>query len=218
VHGNLDSGEGLDDATANVDVIAHLASGSGDGGFPTYKTAKRTDVEGTQRLIDAAKRTGTPHLVHISIVGVDKVPMGYYRGKREAEGVVEASGLPFTILRTTQWHTLALEFCKRFERLPVVVLPKGLRMQLLDTGEVADRMSSLIDRPPPGRVADMGGPDVLAMTDVIRSYLRAKGKRRPVVALPLPGKVVRGFTEGHNLTPEHADGRITWNEFLARTT
>jgi hypothetical protein len=56
------------------------------------------------------------------------------------------------------------------------------------------------------------------MTNVIRSYLRAKGKRRPVVALPLPGKVVRGFTEGHNLTPEHADGRITWNEFLARTT
>jgi uncharacterized protein YbjT (DUF2867 family) len=214
--GDLSTGAGLEAATLGVDVIAHLASGT--DGLPSYRAAKRTDVDGTARLLGAAKRHGSPHVVYISIVGIDEIPFGYYRGKVDAERVVGTSGLPFTILRTTQWHTLAAEFCRRLIALPVVVVPKGVRMQLLDASEVAERMAPLVQGPPLGRVADMGGPQALSFAEIVRRYLRANGKRRPVVEIALPGKTVRAFREGRNLAPEYRDGRITWDEYLSRAT
>jgi uncharacterized protein YbjT (DUF2867 family) len=166
VRGDLTTGAGLDDATASVDVIANLASGSDRA--PTYRSARPTDVDGTKRLLDAAKRNGAPHVVHISIVGCDTIPFGYYRAKTEGEAVVTSSGLRWTILRTTQWHTLAWEFCRLLTKLPVVVVPKELRMQLLDAGEVADRMATLVDGPPSGFAQEMGGPESLAFADIVR--------------------------------------------------
>jgi uncharacterized protein YbjT (DUF2867 family) len=213
VRGDLDTGAGLEDATASADVIAHLASGT--GGLPSYRKAKRTDVEGTQRLVEAAKRNGAPHIVYISIVGIDKIPFGYYRGKLETEGVIESSGLPYTILRTTQWHTLAWEFCRRLSALPIVLLPKGVRMQLLDAGEVADRMASLVLAPAAHHVPEMGGPEALAFTDIARRFFNATGRRRLVGSIPLPGASAKAFADGHNLAPEHRDGTITWDQFLA---
>jgi uncharacterized protein YbjT (DUF2867 family) len=213
VRGDLRTGEGLEQAVAGVAVIAHLASGT--GGVPSYKKAKVTDVDGTQRLIDAAKRSGSPHVVYISIVGIDEIPLGYYRAKLDAERLISSSGLPFTILRTTQFHTLAWDFCGQMSRLPAIIVPKGFRSQLVDAGEVADRMTEIVQGPPAGRVPDMGGPEVLEFSDILRRYLRIVGKRRPVAALPLPGRVVRSFSDGQNLAPDHADGSITWDEYLA---
>ncbi len=216
VRGDLATGTALDEATSGVDVIANLASGSDRA--PTYRAAKPTDVDGTRRLLDAAKRTGSPHVVHISIVGCDLIPFGYYRAKAEGEAVITSSGLPWTILRTTQWHTLAAELCRLLTKLPLVVVPKGLRMQLLDAGDVADRMVELVGTAPSGFADEMGGPEALEFAEIVRRYLRAKTKRRPVAAMPFPGAAMRGFREGHNLAPSHPDGRITWDEFLARTT
>jgi uncharacterized protein YbjT (DUF2867 family) len=215
VRGDLATGAGLDAATDGADVIAHLATGS-DKGLPTYKRAKRTDVEGTRALLDAARNAGSPHIVYISIVGIDRIAFGYYRAKLETEGVITSSGLPHTILRTTQWHTLAWEFCRLLSKLPAVVVPRGMRMQLLDAGEVAECMSELVQGAPAGYVAEMGGPEVLAFNDIVRKYLNATGKRRLVGSVTFPGKAVRGFREGHNLAPDQAVGTITWDEFLAR--
>lgn len=213
VKGNLDTGDGLTAAVSGVDVIAHLASGSDK--FPTYKRAKRTDVDGTKRLVDAAAGT-RPHLVYISIVGIDVVPMGYYKAKLETERVIERSGLPYTILRTTQWHTLAASFGDRFAKSPIVVLPKGFSMQLLDPGEVAERMAALVAGPPRGHVDDMGGPHVISTADAMRRYLNAKGTKRAVIELPLPGKLVASLRDGGNLTRQHADGKITFDDWLAK--
>jgi uncharacterized protein YbjT (DUF2867 family) len=214
VRGDLTTGAGLDEATSGVDVIANLASGSDR--LPTYRSAKPTDVEGTRRLVESAKRDASPHIVHISIVGCDDIPFGYYRAKAEGEAVIASSGLSWTILRTTQWHTLAWEFCRRLTRLPVVPAPRGLRMQLLDTGEVADRMASLVSGAPPGRAPDMGGPEVLEFREIVTRYLNATGRRRVVTSMPLPGQAGAGFRAGRNLAPGHADGRITWDEYLAK--
>lgn len=216
VRGDLTTGDGLGEATAGVDVIANLASGT--GGAPTYRAAKPTDVDGTRRLLDAAMSSGTPHVVHISIVGCDVIPFGYYRAKAEGEAVITSSGLSWTILRTTQWHTLAAEFARLMTISPIAVVPRAVRMQLLDPGEVADRMVSLIGGAPRGMADEMGGPEILTFPEIVRRYARAKGKRRLVAAVPLPGKAVRGFAAGHNLAPDHADGRITWDEYLSRTT
>jgi uncharacterized protein YbjT (DUF2867 family) len=216
VRGDLVTGEGIDDALSGADVIVHCASGTGTIRGLGYRSARRTDIEATRGLLERAKRSGTvPYVLYISIVGIDRIPLGYYRAKLETEGLIEASGLPYTILRTTQWHTLAWEVLSRLGAFPIFAVPKGLRSQLLDTTEVADRMASLLDGGPVGRAPDMGGPEVLGFDDIARAYLRATGKRRAVVRVALPGPTMAGFRAGHNLTPEHADGRITWDEWLA---
>ena len=217
VQDDLITGAGLEDALAGAEVIVHCATGSRDTGIRGlgYKVPKKTDVDPTQRMLEAVKSKGSaPHVVYISIVGVDKIPLGYYRAKLESEQAIERSGLPYSILRTTQWHTLADELSRRLSLSPVVLLPKGLKSQLLDAGEVADRMAAIVDQGPSQHVPDMGGPEVLDMRDVIKGWLKAKGKRRAVLSFPLPGKAVAGFAAGHNLTPGHADGRITWDEWL----
>ena len=214
--GDLVSGEGVAEAVHGVDVIAHLASDTGALATISSRRGTKTEVEPTRRLLEAAKRDGTPHGVYISIVGIDTIPFAYYRTKLATEHVVANSGLPHTILRTTQWHTLAWEFCRRLTASPLTVVPKGVRMQLLDPSEVAERMASLIDAGVEGMAPDMGGPVVLGFRDIMRAYLERTRKRRIVFAATLPGKASRGFRAGHNLSPEHPDGRITWEEWLAK--
>lgn len=218
VHGDLATGDGVADAVAGADIVVHCATGAADNGVRGlgYRATKRTDVDPTKALLDLAKTSGRPHFVYISIVGIDKIPLGYYRGKLDCERAISSSGLPYTILRTTQWHTLAWEFSQRLTRSPVVAIPKGLKVQLLDPSEVAERMAELVDRGPNGLADDMGGPHILSMDDVARSYLAATGKRRVVMSVPVPGKAIAGFRAGHNLTPEHADGKVTWEQWLAR--
>jgi uncharacterized protein YbjT (DUF2867 family) len=218
VVGDLVTGQGIADAVKDIDVLVHCASGAADNGARGlgYGPSKKTDVEPTQRIVQLV--SPNTHVVYISIVGVDKIPLGYYRAKNECEQIIERSGLPFTILRTTQWHTLGDEFSRRLSKSPIVFIPKGVRSQLLDVGEVAQRMATLIAQGPVGRAADMGGPEVLDFTYIVKSWLAAKKMRRPVVAVPFPGKAMKGFREGHNLATEHRDGRITWEQWLERNT
>jgi uncharacterized protein YbjT (DUF2867 family) len=209
--GDLVTGEGLQDALAGVETIVHCASD------PFH--AKR-DLTAARRLIEAARGQGAPHLVYISIVGVDKIPYRYYQIKYAVERMIEESGLPYTILRTTQFHTLPDAVFNALTKIPgLVLLPRGLRDQPLDVGEVAERLAELaLGAGPARRVDDMGGPEVLTAEEMMRDYLRARGLRRPVrVPVPLPGRAARGFREGHHLTPDRAVGKRTWHQFLDET-
>ena len=215
VRGDLVTGEGLSDAVAGAEVVVHCATGARDTGLRGlgHKTTVRTDVEPTKRLLTLAPNA---RFVYASIVGIDRIPLGYYRGKLDCERAIESSGVRYTILRSTQWHTLADEVCRRLTASPVVFVPKGVRLQLLDPDEVAERLASLVDDGVQGHAPDMGGPVALDFEQIARMYLKAMGKRRAVAALPLPGKAIKGFREGHNLTPEHADGKVTYEEWLNR--
>jgi hypothetical protein len=77
-------------------------------------------------------------------------------------------------------------------------------------------MVGLAANPPAGRVPDMGGPQIKAIKDLARAYLVHAGKRRPIISLPFPGAAFRAMREGHNVVPDHADGRITFEEYLSR--
>lgn len=122
VQGDLETGEGVSAAVDGVDVIAHCASSSVD-----YRHPDR-DVAAARRLLDAA-REARPHIVYISIVGIDRISFGYYRAKVATENLIQDSGLPWTILRTTQFHDLVLMFAMMVSKLPVAAVPRGLRMQ-----------------------------------------------------------------------------------------
>ncbi|TDC87796.1 SDR family oxidoreductase [Actinomadura sp. 7K507] len=206
--GDLSTGEGIDAALEGTGTIVHCASDP----FHTKR-----DLPAAKRLIEAARRQGAPHLIYISIVGVDKIPYSYYRTKYAVERLIERSGLPYTILRTTQFHTLPDMVFNVLTKIPgVAAMPKGLRDQPIEVGEVAERLAQLaLAGGPARRVDDMGGPEVLTAEEMLQAYLRARGLNRPVrLPLPLPGKAGRGFRDGHHLTPGHAVGKRTWRQFL----
>ncbi len=206
--GDLSTGEGIDAAVEGVGAIVHCAT-----------TIGRGDVAATRRLVDAVRRSGGgPHLVHISIVGVDRVPFVYYRAKLATERIVAGAGLPWSILRATQFHDLIARIVDAQRRLPVTLALGGVRFQPVDAGEVADRLAALVVGGPAGRVPDMGGPQVRDHRELTRTTLRARGRRRPVLPLRLPGAVFRAYREGGHLTPDHAVGRVTYDEYLAART
>jgi uncharacterized protein YbjT (DUF2867 family) len=202
--GDLRTGSGLAGAVAGADVIIHLATTNGRG-----------DVAVTGNLIEAAKAASQPHLVYVSIAGIDNVALGYYRAKLACERLVEWSGLPWTILRTTQFHDLITAICDAQRMLPVTMMPSKVRFQPVDVTEVAGRLVAIADGPAAQRVPDLGGPEARDAAELARTYLRAIGRRRPVWAVPLPGKAIRDYRAGHHLTPERAAGRITFDDFLA---
>lgn len=204
--GDLYTGAGLDEALSGVAAVVHCAS-------DLRRT--RRDLAGTRNLIAAAARHGGPHIVYISIVGIDRIPLGYYRVKLEAERLIGESGLPWTIMRATQFHDLILYFSQLLARLPVMMVPAGISFQPVDPDEVAGRLIQLAAGGPAGRVPDLGGPEILTAADLVRAYLRASGRKRPVLPIRLPGKVAGAYRRGANLAPDHPDGRRTYADFLA---
>lgn len=207
VQGDLETGAGLARAVAGVEVIVHCASAA------DYLRPGR-DVEQTRRLL-AAVGPARPHLVYISIVGVDRIRFGYYRAKLETERLIEESGLPWTVLRTTQFHDLALMFLILLTRLPVALVPRGFQGQPVDTGEVADRLAGLALGPPAGRVPDLGGPRVESTEEMVRRFLTVTGRRRPLLRIPLPGRVAADFRRGgHLLGDGTVRGERSFTDYL----
>ncbi|MGK4591471.1 SDR family oxidoreductase [Amycolatopsis sp. w19] len=201
---DLKTGDGLAEAVDGVSAIIHCAS-----------TLGRGDEQVTRNLVEAAKRAGHPHVVYISIVGIDVIRFFYYNEKLASEKVIEESGLPWTVLRATQFHELVARASSAQRRLPVTIMPSGFRFQPVSTGDVAGRLVALASGEPSGRVADMGGPEVRSARDLAEAYQRSVRRRKPIVSLWLPGKAARAFRAGGNLTPENATGVGTFEEFLS---
>ncbi|MCK7625995.1 NAD(P)H-binding protein [Streptomyces sp. RS10V-4] len=202
---DLRDGAGLPEALAGVDTVVHCASTPAGG-----------DVEAAGHLVEAVRRAGgVRHLVYISIVGVDRIPLRYYRAKLAVERLVAESGTGWTVLRTTQFHDLLLGLVRAGARSPVVPVPAGLRFQPVDAGEVADRLAGLSLAAPSGRVTDMGGPEILGARDLVRMTLTAAARRRLLLPVPLPGPTAAALRRGENLVPDHPDGRRTYAAFLA---
>ena len=203
--GDLRAGAGIEPAADGVPAIVHCASDS------------KGDAEATRNLVRAARAGGgKPHLVYISIVGADRVTFGYVRAKLEAEQIVADSGLPWTTLRATQFFDLILNGTQKLARLPLVPVPTGFPTQPVDTGEVAARLAELTLGEPAGRVPDMAGPQVLSFADLVHGYLRASGRRRPVLPVWLPG--LRRIRDGALIPEPSAEtliGTRTWADFLA---
>ncbi|MFF7165623.1 SDR family oxidoreductase [Streptomyces sp. NPDC008086] len=198
-------GPALDAAMESVDTVVHCATSTGGG-----------DEEAAARLIAAARRAGVRHLVYISIVGVDRVPFGYYRSKLAVERLVEESGLGWTVLRATQFHDLLVRVLGMLAKSPVLLLPARVKDQPIEVAEVAARLAELALDDPAGRVDDMGGPEVRTFDSLARAYLQATGRRRVVLRVPLRGRAYDGFRSGGHLAPEHAVGKGTFEEHLGR--
>jgi uncharacterized protein YbjT (DUF2867 family) len=182
------------------------------------------DQDKTRHLVQAASRAGTQHLVYISVVGADRIPIasgidramfGYFGSKLAAERVVADSGLPWTTLRATQFHQSMLLLVQRMAKLPVIAVPARWRFQPIDAREVADRLVEIALDTPSGPVPDIAGPRVYEMAELVRIYLHACGKHRLILPVRTPGEAARVFRSGANLAPDGAVGGRTWEDFLA---
>ncbi|GAA2760759.1 SDR family oxidoreductase [Actinopolymorpha rutila] len=201
---DLRSGTGVAEAVAGVDAIVHCATAFG----------RQQEVQLVRTLVEAAGRGGSPHLLYTSIVGVDRVPLPYYKGKLAAEQMVQASGLPHTVLRATQFHDLLRAVFASAARVPVMPVP-DFRFQPVDAGEVADRLATLAIGEPVGRAPDVAGPEVRHASEFAGAYLRASGRRRRILPMRLPGKTFGAYRAGAHLAPDHAVGKVTFEDYLA---
>ena len=205
--GDLLSGDGIDAALDGIDTVIHCAT-----------QGTRKDVVSAGNLIAAARRVGTANIIYVSIVGINRIPLPYYKAKLRVEEALSASGLGHTIIRVTQFHDL-IETIFSIQRFsPALIAIKGVRFQPIDTRDVAAHLVSLIDEGAAGRVDDIGGPAVFDHDELGRMYLISRNSRRRVLSLPVPGGIVAALKSGANLVPANPIGTIGFAQHLARTT
>jgi uncharacterized protein YbjT (DUF2867 family) len=215
--GDLATGEGLPAAVHGVETIVHCASNRKGDADATRNLVRAAAQEKQEKQGMPGMHGNLPHLVYISIVGVDRFPRGYFKTKLEAEGVITDSGLPWTTLRATQFYELIARGAARLAKLPVIPVPVGFAVQPVDSGEVATRLAELVLEEPRGRVPDMAGPQILSFANLIRTYLSATGRRpRPVVPVWTPGiGPIRAGAMYPRPGAEAILGHRTWPDFLA---
>jgi len=208
VYGELTSGTGLREAVKGVDAIIHCAS--------SPQEALATDIGGTRMLVHAAREAGSPHFIYVSIVGIDHAQSGYYQAKYEAERIVMQSQLPWSIVRATQFHSLALRLIQSLgiEMLNVIPVPPNVRLQTIATGEVAERLLALAEGGKTGQVEDMGGPQVLTLEEMIQTYLHVRGREVSMRAVDLPNSLFATFSSSEHQHSAPAVGKQTWEEFM----
>jgi uncharacterized protein YbjT (DUF2867 family) len=204
--GDLLAGTGVDAAVDGVDVIVHCAT----------QGTRDKDVTSTQNLITAARRAGVAHIIYVSIVGIDRIPLPYYQIKSARRACARRLGR-----RAHSATRHPVPRSDQDELLDPAVLPgavdaaRCVRFQPIDTHDVATRLVELIDTEPAGRVADIGGPTTHTHAELARMYLAAGGGRRPVVELPVPGRIVAAYRTGANLAPDNPLGTVGFADYLA---
>jgi len=210
--GDTITGEGLDAALAGVDVVANCTGNPRD--------AYQTDVLGVKRLAEMSKSAKIPHFFHISIVGIEHFDVPFYRNKVEAETAIINSGAPYSILRVVQFHGLLHVALSKIEAVPegyALPIAPDAHFQTIDTHDVADYMLPLLANPA-GRLTDLGGPEILRVADMARTYLAARGVENPTfVASPnkfFSPSAEDAYRQGVNTVPSNRYGKITWADYV----
>jgi uncharacterized protein YbjT (DUF2867 family) len=209
---DLSTGAGLDAALEGVRTVVDVSN------IQTIrKTASVRFFETTTRnLLAAEERRGVRHHVLLSIVGIDRVKWGYYQGKRRQEELVLAAPVPATILRSTQFFEFTTQALTAFPG-PLAVVP-SMRTQPVAAAEVAAELVRLAEGPASGRVPDLAGPEVLAMSSAVRQVARSRGPHKLVLSAPWPSPAGRAMAEG-GLLPVAAGPRgiVRFAQWLSET-
>jgi uncharacterized protein YbjT (DUF2867 family) len=207
---DLAEGSGVDEAVEGARAVVHLASAPYQRGY-----TDEVEIAGTQRLLTAAAAAGVEHVVYTSIVGADRVPWGYFGTKVTAEAIVRESAVPWSILRSTQFHDFVDQAITRMARMPVMVSDRGIVGQPIDVRDVAQRIGRRLTDGPTSDIEECGGPEVLEFDALLRQWQEVRGVRKPILHVRIPGKLGRGFRDG-SVTTDDRSGRITWKQYLAK--
>jgi uncharacterized protein YbjT (DUF2867 family) len=202
VRGDVRNPADMAQAFTGVDTVIHAATSP-------FRQAKATELEGTRAVLAAAEQAGA-HVIYPSIVGVDQLGGTYYQAKWQAEQLV-AAARRWTIQRATQLHP-TLDRMLSHRVFPVTA---HLAFQPLDAGDLAGCLADLVDAGPAGRAEDIGGPEILPLRDLTAARRAATGSRTLLIPVPALGPL-RTLDAGHQLSRNHARGKITWQQWLSR--
>jgi uncharacterized protein YbjT (DUF2867 family) len=207
---DLTTGRGLDEKLSGCEAlidVSNVITMSKSASVAFFGTA-------TAQLLRAGAQAGVGHHVVLSIVGADTIDYGYYLGKRRQEELVAAGPLPWSVLRTTQFHEFAQQMLDRAPG-PLALVPT-MRVQPVAASEVA---AALVDRAtglPGGFVAPLAGPEQLELTDMTRRLMAARSSRRLVIPIRLPGRAGAAMAGGGLLPEEpYVRGHRTYDQHLA---
>jgi len=199
--------QALDGRDAVIDVSSVLTQSA--------KESSEFYQRATTNLLAAEDTANVPHHVALSIVGSDKAPFGYYAGKKVQEQLVIAGRVPWTIIRATQFHEFAQQLYGQIKLGPINLVPKMIS-QPIAAREVGQRLVNLAEGEPVGRTADIAGPEVLRMVNMVRAYAEATDGRGPILEVTLPGGFGKAMRNGTLLAGPAADhGTQTYAEWIA---
>ncbi len=206
---DLISGQGLAEGLDGCAAVVDASNAS------PPKRAAQVLVQGSGLLLAAEQQAGVGHHVCISIVGCERVPMGYYRVKVEQEHVVNQGPVPWSIVRATQFHELvaaALSAAGRWHVLPV----PDMRLQTVAAAQVAEVVADIAEGEPGRGQIQVAGPQVMTAAALARTWKRITGRRAVSIPVPVPGKLGRALRTG-GLTADDADvlGTLTFADWLA---
>ena len=189
---NLVTGAGLESALAGVDAVIDATNVKSSG-----KRASSEFFEATARtLMRTAAAAGVRHIVALSIIGLDRVPYGYYQGKLRQEQVLHESPVPVSVLRAAQFHEFAGQYLATMPG-PVVVVPRWVA-QPVAAREVGAALATIAVGSPVA-MSELAGPREEIMADMIRQVVHARGDKRLVVSVRLPGATGKAMAEGGGL-------------------
>lgn len=184
---DLATGAGVAEALDDVNVVVDAVN--------SQKQTRAVLVEGAGRLLTAEQEAGIGHHVAISIVGCDLVPMGYNAAKVEQERLVTAGPVPWTLLRATQFHGYLATMLSTAARARIAPRSSAL-FQPVDVAVVAGELVEAVESGPAGRLADIGGPEALTLTELSRQWRQQHHGTLVPLRIPLPGKAGRALRAG----------------------
>jgi uncharacterized protein YbjT (DUF2867 family) len=210
---NTITGEGLKEALVGTQVVIDLANA------PSWEDKAVLEFFETsgRNLLAAEAAAGVRHHVALSIVGTDRTDNGYFRAKVAQEKLIKASGIPYTIVRSTQF----LEFLRGIADMSAdgntVRISPGL-FQPIAADDVAANVANVAVASPCNGIVEIAGPERAPFTEIITRYLKAIGDSRKVVSDP-EARYGGGRVEEYSLVPlgEARVGRIGLDEWLRRS-
>jgi uncharacterized protein YbjT (DUF2867 family) len=210
---NTLTGEGLDDALAGAQVVVDLANS------PSFEDKAVLEFFKTSEgnLLPAEEAAGVRHHIALSIVGIDRSDNGYFRAKVAQEKLIEVSGLPYTIVRSTQFMEFLRGIADSGTAGNSVRISPGL-FQPIAADDVAAIVAETALAPPRNGIVEIGGPERAPFNEIVARYLRAVGDPRDVVSDP-EARYFGGRVEERSLVPlgEARLGRIGLDEWLRRS-
>ncbi|MEH2513413.1 uncharacterized protein YbjT (DUF2867 family) [Nitrobacteraceae bacterium AZCC 1564] len=210
---NTITGEGLKEALAGAQVVIDLANA------PSWEDKAVLEFFETsgRNLLAAETAAGVGHHVALSIVGIDRSDNGYFRAKVAQEKLIEASPIPYTIIRSTQFMEFLGGIAASSADGNVVRLSPGL-FQPIAADDVAANVAEVALAAPRNGIVEIAGPERAPFNDIVARYLKAVGDPREVVRDP-EARYFGGRVEEKSLVPlgEARLGRIGLDEWLRRS-
>ena len=211
---NTITGEGVKEAVAGAQVVIDLANSPS---FEDEAVLEFFETSG-RNLLPAETAAGVRHHVALSIVGTDRMPdNGYFRAKVAQEKLIEASGIPFTIIRSTQFMEFLRGIAAESKDRNVVRLSPGL-FQPIAADDVAAIVAEVAVAAPRNGIVEIAGPERAPFNEIVARYLKAVADPRQVVTDP-EARYWGGRVEERSLVPwgEARLGRIGLDEWLRRS-